>query len=310
MADLALVLVNLIFGATFIVVKDAMTHLAPVRFLALRFLFGGGLLLAVALWRERAALSRPRAWRDGALLGVVLFLSYGTQTAGLVFTSPAISAFLTSLSVPLVPVLAVAFRHERVNRAAWLGVACAAVGLVALTAPGGGLRGLGPGEAITLATAVGFAAHFVITSRVAGRTPPLTLSAIQLATCGALSISLGGLDGALERVGATGAPAAALFAPLPAIAWVEAIGMGIGATALTFFLQTWAQRTLSATRVGVIFALEPVFAALFSFLVFGERPGARAALGMALILAGVLVVGARGMDAAAVAREPAGDDGH
>lgn len=310
MADLALVLVNLIFGATFVVVKDAMTHVAPVRFLALRFLIGGGLLLVLALFRERAALFGARAWRDGAILGVVLFLSYGTQTAGLVFTTPAISAFLTSLSVVLVPLLAIAFLHDRVSRAAWLGVACAALGLVALLAPGGGLPGIGPGEALTLATAVGFGSHFVITARFARGTPPLTLAAVQLAVCGALSIALLGLDGVLERAGATAAPAAPLFAPLPATAWIEAVGMGVVATALTFVLQTWAQRTLSATRVGVIFALEPVFATLFSYLLFGERIGARAALGMGLILAGVIVVGTRGIPAALDGGEPAAGPGH
>ena len=119
-----------------------------------------------------------------------------------------------------------------------------------------------------------------------------------------MSIGLLGLDGVLERAGATAAPAAALFAPLPTIGWVEAVGMGVVATALTFFLQTWAQRRLSATRTGVIFALEPVFATLFSAAFFGERFGARAALGMGLILAGVIVVGARGMDAAFVEPEP------
>lgn len=305
MADLALVLVNLIFGATFVVVKDAMTHVTPVRFLALRFLFGGGLLLVIALLRERPAVRSARAWRDGAILGGVLFLSYGTQTSGLVFTTPAVSAFLTSLSVVLVPVLAVLFLRDRVSSAAWFGVACATGGVVALTAPGAGMVGLGPGEMLTLGTAVGFAAHFVITARFAGRNPPLTLAAVQLAVCGALSIALLGLDGVLERAGATAAPAAGLFAPLPAVAWIEAAGMGVGATALTFFLQTWAQRTLSATRVGVIFALEPVFATLFSYALFGERFGVRAAVGMGLILAGVIVVAARGMAAIEAKREPA-----
>ena len=303
MAEIALVFVNVIFGATFVVVKDAMTHLAPVRFLALRFLIGGGLLLAIALLRERPALARGGAWRDGAILGAVLFVSYATQTAGLVFTTPAVSAFLTSLSVVLVPVLAVVFLRERVSGGAWLGVACAAIGLVALTAPVGGLHGLGPGEALTLATAVGFGSHFVLTTRFAGRTPPLTLAAIQLAVCGALSIGLIGLDHVLERAGATAAPASALFAPLPAIAWIEAAGMGVGATALAFFIQTWAQRRLSATRTGVIFALEPVFATIFSFALFGERIGPRSAVGMALILAGVIVVGLRGMDSAPPAHE-------
>ncbi len=304
MALLALLVVNLVFGATFVVVKDAMTHMAPIRFLALRFLVAGPLLLLGAALFQRPALVRAASWRDGVLLGAILFVSYATQTMGLVFTTPAVSAFLTALSVPLVPLLGLWFLGERVSRVTWLGVATAAAGLVMLTLPG--RVAPGPGEALTALTAIGFAAHIVLTAHMARRTPPLLLVAVQLVACGALALLALPLDGWLAARGATGAPAAALFAPLPRIAWIEAIGMGLGATALTFFLQTWAQRRLSATRAGVTFALEPVFATAFSLAFFAERIPPRAGLGMALILAGMLVVETLGRRDAALAG-PAAD---
>lgn len=288
MAVLALVLVNLVFGATFVVVKDAMTHVTPIRFLALRFLVAGPLLLLCAALFQREAVARAASWRDGALLGAILFVSYATQTVGLVFTTPAVSAFLTALAVPLVPLLGLVFLGERVNALTWLGVATAATGLVALTLPG--RVALGPGEALTVLTAVGFAVHLVATTRLSRRTPPLTLVAVQLVACGALALVALPLDGWLSARGATAAPAAPLFAPLPRVAWIEAVGMGLLATALTFFLQTWAQRRLTATRAGVVFALEPLFATAFSVALFAERIGPRAGLGMALILAGMLIV--------------------
>ena len=293
MATLALVLINLIFGATFVVVKDAMTHVTPVRFIALRFLVGGGVLLLVALMRERDALRRGRTWRDGAALGALLYAGLATQTAGLVFTTPAVSAFLTAMSVAFVPVLAVVFLREHVSPGAWAGVALALAGLVALTWPGGSI-GFGPGEALTIGTALAFATHFIVTAHRTAHTPPLTLAGVQLAVAGALAIATLPLDGALARAGATAVAPAPLFAPLPTIAWIEIAGMGLVATALAFFLQTWAQRTVPATRVAVIFALEPVFATLFSAALLGERFGARAAIGMAGILAGMLVVSLRG----------------
>jgi len=292
-ATLALVFINLIFGATFVVVKDAMTHVTPVRFIALRFLVGGGALLLAALLRERAAVLRRRTWRDGAALGGLLYAGLATQSAGLVFTTPAVSAFLTSASVAFVPVLAVAFLRDRVSAGAWAGVALTVAGLVALTWPGGGV-GHGPGEALTIVTALAFATHFIVTARVTSRTPPLTLAGVQIAVAGVLAFATLPLDAALARAGATAAPLAPPFSPLPAIAWAEVVGMGLGATALAFFLQTWAQRTVPATRVAVIFALEPVFATLFSAAILGERFGARAAIGMACILAGMLVVSLRG----------------
>jgi drug/metabolite transporter (DMT)-like permease len=288
MAVLALVLVNLVFGATFVVVKDAMTHMAPLRFLALRFLVAGPLLLALAWLVQRTALVRRTTWRDGLVLGAVLFASYAVQTMGLVFTTPAVSAFLTALSVPIVPVLGLWFLGERVNAVTWAGVLTAALGLVVLTLPGH--VDFGPGEVLTLLTALGFAIHLVLTARMARRTPPLPLVAVQMVVAGTLAALALPLDGWLEARGATGAPAAGLFAPLPAIAWLEAIAMGLVATAFTFFLQTWAQGRLTATRAGVVFALEPVFATAFSLAFFAERIGLRAAAGMALILAGMLVV--------------------
>lgn len=298
MATLSLVFINLIFGATFVVVKDAMTHVTPVRFVALRFLVAAVVLLTVALVRERSSVLRARTWRDGALLGALLYAGYSTQTAGLVFTTPAVSAFLTGLSVAFVPVLAVVLLRDRVPGGAWAGVAIALAGLVALTWPGGGVR-VGPGEVFTLGTALAFALHFIATAHVTARTPPLSLAAVQIAVTAALSFATLPLDAAVARAGVTTVAPAAPFAPLPAIAWIEVVGMGVVATALAFFLQTWAQRTVPATRVAVIFTLEPVFATLFSALFFGERFGIRAGIGMALILTGMLVVALRGGDAAA-----------
>ena len=306
MALAALVFINLVFGATFVVVKDAMTMIAPVRFLALRFLVAGGSLLVVAAFASRGGLGHGASWRDGALLGSVLVASYAAQTLGLVFTTPAVSAFITALTVPIIPLLGLAFLGERVNATTWLGVALAAAGLAALTLPAGGFAP-GPGEALTTLCALGFAVHIVLTARLSRRTEPLPLAAIQLACAGALAVAALPLDAWLAARGATGAPASGLFAPLPARAWVEAIGMGLGATALAFFLQTWAQRRMGVTEAGVVFALEPVFATAFSLALFGERIGARGWIGMALILAGMLVVEVLGRrERAAVADAAAG----
>lgn len=286
MATFALVFINLIFGATFVVVKDAMTSIAPVRFVALRFLVAAVVLVAIALVRERAWLAKRTTWRDGALLGALLFLGYATQTAGLVFTTPAVSAFLTSTSIAMVPFLAVLLLRERVNTAAWIGVAATLAGLTLLLWPGGGIP-VGPGELLSLACAASFAFHFIATAKVATRTPPLALVASQTTVVSVLAFACLPLD----HTGAT--PAASLSFP-PRV-WVQILGMGLGATALAFFLQTWAQRTVPATRVAVCFALEPVFALLFSAALTGERFGPAELAGMALILAGMLVVSLRGM---------------
>jgi len=287
MATFALVFINLVFGATFVVVKDAMAHVAPVRFVALRFLVAAVVLVAIALVRERAWLAKRATWRDGALLGALLFLGYATQTAGLVFTTPAVSAFLTSTSIAMVPFLAVLLLREKLNTAAWIGVVATLAGLMLLLWPGGGIP-VGPGELLSLACAASFAFHFIATAHVAKRTPPLALVAAQTTVVSALAFACLPLD----HPGAT--PALSSEA-LPPKVWIQILGMGVGATALAFFLQTWAQRTVPATRVAVCFALEPVFALLFSAALTGERFGPAELVGMALILAGMLVVSLRGM---------------
>ena len=277
-----------------------MADVAPVRFLALRFALGAFLLLALALrtWRRPAGgLRDRRTWRHGAILGLVLYVSYLTQTVALVWISPATSAFLTAVSVVLVPVLGWLGFRDRVSLWTWAGVTLAFAGLVALSLRGS-LR-FGLGECVTLVTAMGFACHIVLTGFFARQSETLALTAAQVSVLATLSLLTLPLDRWLATHGATGAPASGLLAPLPVHAWAAVATMGVFASAATFLLQTYAQRRVPSTRVGVLFTLEPVFATLFSFALLGERPGPRAALGMVLILAGMLTVETLG-------RRPAG----
>lgn len=306
MADLALIVCALIWGGTFVVVKDALATVAPVRFLTLRFLLGGAILLtlaAVEAWRRRNSAGRRtgrtagsgandlfdrQTWKDGALVGLALFAGFVTQTIGLVWTTPAVSGFLTGLSVVLVPILGLLFLGVRVSGPTWVGVVAAFLGLSALT-----LRDRftpGPGEAITLLTAVAFAFHILLLDRFAPRATAFALAAVQVVAAAVLGLVFLPFDAWLSARSAASAPAAALFDPLSARAWTQVVAMGVVASAGAFLLQTYAQRHVPAARVGVLLTLEPVFAALFSWWFYGERFGVRATIGMALILAGMLIV--------------------
>ena len=100
-ADAVLVSITAFWGVTFVVVKDAVALADPFTFLALRFSLGA-VLLTFAAWR---GIRGPALVRDGAGLGVLLFIGFAAQTSGLQFTTPSRSAFLTGLSVLLVPFL-------------------------------------------------------------------------------------------------------------------------------------------------------------------------------------------------------------
>ena len=280
MAELALVVTTLIWGTTFILVKDALAEIAPVRFLVLRFALSAAFLFAIALL-ARARIDRA-TWRGGLLAAGPFAAVFLFQTIGLLWASPATSAFITAMAVVLVPVFSVVFLGRRLDAWTWIGVLTAFVGLGALTLKGD--LTVGPGELLTLGTAIFGAIHVLVLERVSPGRSAVALTAVQV--LGAVAICALALP--LDRV-LLGRPDG-LLDPLGAGLWGVVLFMAVVGTAVTFFLQTWAQARMSATRVGVLFALEPVFALLFSVAMGREAFTARGVAGMVLILAGMLVV--------------------
>ena len=271
-ADGALMLLTVLWGTTFVVVKDALSHGDPFSFLALRFSTGA---LVLSLLTGRRMLS-PVHLRRGALLGVFLFAGFALQTTGLADTTPARSAFFTGLYVLLVPIVVVAMFRRVPRVASLLGVVLSAVGLYFLTRPDvGSESGLSRGDLLTLGCAVAYAFHITLTERYAPREDVGALVAVQLWVVALLSVLC--LPFVEARVAWTPA-----F--LGAVAFC-----GVIASALALSVQTWAQARTSAVRAGIIFSLEPVFAGAFSVVLGYETLGAREWVGGAFIFLGVLV---------------------
>ena len=283
-ADLSLAFCSLVWGVTFVVVKDALDSASVFVFLALRFVLAASVLALIyhtTLRRlDRATLA------VGAVMGGFMFAGYACQTIGLQFTTPSKSAFITGSSVVLVPLFLVLSRRRRMNQWIWLGALAALLGLYYLTVPAEGLGRLNRGDVWTFACAVMFALHILIIDRYSPHHSVGALSFLQVATTSALT--------------ALAVPLAA--APgweQPRLAWSGSLVFAIlitavGATAIAFSVQVWAQRYTSPTHTAILFSLEPVFAALTSYLVMRERLGARALTGAALIFVGILVTELRG----------------
>ena len=209
----------------------------------------------------------------GALIGLFLFASYGFQTSGLQYTTPAKAAFITGLSVVFVPLLATLFWRRLPPPAALLGILLATAGLALLSLNVD--LSLNRGDLLVLGCAVCVALHILLTGVFAPRADPLRLTAMQLLTVALLS----GLVALLwERP---------LTMP-PGSVWFAAIFTGLLASTFAFGAQTVAQRFTSATHTALIFVTEPVFAALWSTALGREALTARAWLGCGLILAGML----------------------
>jgi drug/metabolite transporter (DMT)-like permease len=283
-ADLALLAVAAVWGATFVMVKDALAFAGPFAFLTLRFWLATLLLAPLLAWApRRAALTQPGLLRAGAVLGLLLCGGYGFQTAGLQFTTPARAAFITGLSVVIVPLLTALVLRKRVGMGVWLGVGLATVGLALLSLGpevlnGGSLIQASTllGDLLVLGCAFVFGGHVFLAGEYAPRLDVLTLTWVQLAVAALLATCM---TLAIER------PALEQLTPmLPAAAFT-----GLFATVVAFTIQLRAQRFTSATHTALIFSTEPVFGALFAFVLAGEVLAPAAILGCGLILAGMLL---------------------
>ncbi len=291
LANLALGLCALIWGATFVVIKDALADVSVVVYLAVRFGLAAALMAAI-YWRSLRNLTWHTVWA-GAQIGVFMFAGYAFQIAGLKFTTPSKAAFITGSCVVMVPILLGVFGRRRITAWVWAGALAALGGLYFLTVPSAGLGALNRGDPLVLACALMFALHMIFIGRHVARHSVAALSFLQVATTAVLSLLL--------------LPAAwAVGWEQPRLVWtgylVFAILLtSIGATVIGFSLQTWAQQYAPPSHVAILVSLEPVFAAITSFVVGQEHLGARALVGAALILAGILFAEWR---APAVAESP------
>ncbi|HKW73589.1 MAG TPA: DMT family transporter [Candidatus Dormibacteraeota bacterium] len=260
---LFLLTVTAVWGWTFVLVKDAVTQYPTLPFLQLRFVLA---FLAMAVVVRR--LPTRRELRVGAALGAVLAAGYLTQTAGLAITSPGNAGLITGLFVVLTPVLSRIF-GAAIRWWTWLAALVSLAGLVLLT---GGPAGMNAGDLLVLACAVLFALHIVLLGRWSPGLSAATLAMIQLGTCALLFTAGGSLS--LRPAG-------------PAV-WFAIVITGVFASAFAYFIQTWAQAHISATRTAVVLATEPAWALVAAVVLAGQRFGPLEAAGAALVLLAIV----------------------
>lgn len=272
MADLSLLLLTLAWGTTFLLVKNALAGTSVGVFLLLRFGLAAAAVFLVWLWRRDRP--TPGLLRHGLMLGLAMWAGFALQTLGLRLTTPSRSAFITGLAVLLVPFLARFLYGRRVPPSSWAGVALAVAGLVALY--GDAIpESVQTGDLLTMGCAAAYGLQIVWTSEFSRRHPLSLLTLVQI-----LVTFLGaGLLLPLEPPRLAGGAAL----------WGTVAFTGIAMTAGAFFVMNWAQRHTTAVRAGLIYSLEPVTAALFSWWVGGEVLGRGQIVGGALIVAGVVV---------------------
>ncbi len=278
-ADLALAFCTLIWGATFVVVKNALADASIFAFMASRFVLAA-VLMGIISWRVLQNLDRAAFWA-GVQIGCAMFAGYVFQTVGLKFTTPSKAAFITGFSVVLVPVMLGIFGTRRVNAWVWAGALAALGGLYFLTVPATGFARLNKGDVIAMGCAVMFAIHIILVGAYSKKHSVAALSFLQVATTAVLNLL------AVPFLAAT-------KWELPRISWTgnfiwAVLITAIGATGIGFTLQVWAQQHTTPSHTAILLSLEPVFAGLTSFFVSHERLGGRALAGAALVFAGILL---------------------
>ena len=257
----ALLAVTLVWGATFIWMKQALDNLEEEKLafgknavvatlVAARFAIASIVMLAF-FSKARSALNSREMWKDGILLGVLMFLAYFSQMVGLDDIDPSVSAFLTSLYVVFTAIITTFMAKKRPTRILICGVLLATFGAGFIEGPPHVSWGLG--EILTVICAALFALHIIFTQKITLLRDPIgvsTTSFIVVTLCSILMVFLLG-DGRDFKQWNLLASDGVL---------IPVLLLGLGGTFFCLLLLNLFQRYLHPVQAAIIYALEPVWA--------------------------------------------------
>jgi drug/metabolite transporter (DMT)-like permease len=271
LAPWALLLVSAAWGLAFVVMKDAIEKQSVNSFLFSRFLVA---VIAMVLLKPSVLKTiNLEILKKGFIAGLFLASGYILQTFGLALTGAAIAGFITGLYVVATPVLAAVLLKVRITPFTWSCVALATLGLALLSLKG---WDLGLGEFLVFLCAIAFAAHIIALSKWSNGLDVYAMTIVQLATCALLTGAISFAQG--------------YEAPVDLSGWLVVLYTAVVCTAVAFFVQTWSQAHMSATKVAVILTMEVVFAAGFAVIFGGESISLRALLGGVLVVAAMFMI--------------------
>jgi len=273
-ALIALVLVCVVWGTTFLIVQRAVAKMPVMDFLAVRFT-----VATVAMFALRPTCLRGmtrQGYMQAIILGVLLGLGYITQTYGLRYTSATISGFITGMYVVFTPVMSWLILRRKINRNTWLAVALATAGLAMLS-----LRSwsVGVGELLTLGCALVSAVYIVGLGEWSAKYNPYGFSALQIATVAVITL-------------VAAAPRGITLPPDSGVWWVV-VTTAIFATAIAFLVQTWAQSLVPATNAAIVMTMEPVFAGIFGVFFGGDKLSLQIITGAVCVLIAIIMIAMR-----------------
>lgn len=272
-ADLALLIITIAWGSSFLLSKNALADLETFNFLGVRFLMA--FLVSCGFFMKKMIKVDRKTLKLGILMGLVLYIHYALQTVGLNITTVSKSAFITGTNVVMVPIFSALLIKRLPQRSAVIGVVFAFVGMSLLTLNSGEL-GLNFGDVLTFLCAAVFALYIILVGKYTLEVESVSFAVVQIGVVAALSWMT---SFAIETP----------HLPTTMSSWINIGFLAIACTSLAFIVQSVAQQFTSPTHTALIYSGEPVFAAIFAFVVAGELLGPRGLLGAGLILLGMLV---------------------
>ena len=271
-ADLGLLSVTVFWGTTFIVSKLVLTEISLINYLTIRLSIAA-LVMNIIAFKFRKLIN-IKILIAGSILGIILFISYVFQMWGIQFTSASNAGFITGVSVVLVPIFSLMIFNLKPQLTSILGVGLAFIGLFLMS--GTSFTNLNIGDVLVFVCSIAVAFHVLFTGKFAPKYNIYLLTAIQLTTTSILSIFLSLLT-------------KNNFVEISwNIFWVLTY-LALFGTVYTFLMQTAMQRFTTATRTALVFTMEPVFAALFAFIIAGETMSVLGWIGGGFILTGMLI---------------------
>ena len=277
-SDSALIMLAVMWGTSHVITKDILATHSPAFYTSVRF--GIAAVFFLLMFSNHVRRSSSKEIFQGFLLGLCSFTGIAFYVAGLVFTQATKAGFITGLYLVFTPLLGFVFFQARPTRDHIAGLIVALSGFILLSFPRGG-EPLNWGDVLILCAAMAWALHIAATSAFARVSDTRTLAAVQVMTVAVMAVTVHLI---LKSLG---------FEQQPnTLDWKFLLQIGYMAIMVTFvaaLIQTWAQGRVSSTHAAIFYALEPVTAAVFAYMVFGEQLGFLRGIGAAMIVAGVMV---------------------
>ncbi|MGC9099665.1 MAG: DMT family transporter [Caldisericum sp.] len=270
-----LIFSTLIWGSTFTLVKSILRFITDFQLLFLRFGFASILSVFVVI-KYRKLLKNPKIFLFLFALGVSLFIAYTFQTAGLKYTTPTKSAFITGLYIVFTPVFSAMYLKEKPRNFEIIALILSFIGLLYLSQIN--LRSLGSinfGDILTLLCAISFVFQIVLTEKLVKDLPSLLVTSFQMVVSFILSIPFAFLNSTFN---------------LNTFVFISTLFLGVVASFFAIQTESFALKYIDSTEASLIFILEPVFAYLFSFFIFGEKLNVYGIIGSILILTSMFII--------------------